>query len=480
MTQLSRIMKDATVSFAGQIAAQAVYGLSLILLARYITPRDFGFFNVTLACSWILSYLADLGVTHTYVREATKDGADTRALLSEALTLRVGLSVVVSLLAFPVCWFLIEDHALFVAACGMSVLSIWGNSLQGLAGAYYLGARNFYGFAAVYFGGFFFRSVAIVSAVVFTMSASGLSLLVGGAAFAFGTVVLVTLRGRLDLRPTRPAHVAKQLASFSAGGLATILLPQAGPLVLQRVITLADVGAFSAAQKLPGYFMFVSQALSQAFYPRLFEAGHGDAGKHRDLCRYELRLLSALGLCMSLPLSVFPALVTTLAYGAKWTASASPVLAVFAWTTWLQSVTFGFADALTTAGHQTRRAAVMCTGAVVSVPLFYALGSRFGAVGGALATVVTMGGMLLVLALLTPSGVRLAASLVWPASAGCAAFVGVRWLVPASVPEWLVLPCASVVLGLVLLGTDRVVRDMVVLGVRGAYGRVLARRVSPS
>ena len=49
-----------------------------------------------------------------------------------------------------------------------------------------------------------------------------------------------------------------------------MLLPQLGPIILEKVSTYNQVGFFGAASKIPAVLYQIPGVIAAAFYPRLF------------------------------------------------------------------------------------------------------------------------------------------------------------------------------------------------------------------
>lgn len=387
--QLKTIIWNASYLLTSNVLVRFVGAAVSVLVARYLGPRDYGALAVGLALASVAGYFTDLGLTHTLIREGTKPGAVYGRLLAGALKLRIILAAVTTLVLVPGICFLYSDPALGNVVLAVVIPTIWGGALQGAGIAYFQMVQQMQ----------YIALIRVVSGLT-TAAALGVGILLGWPLFAIalsygvssliGAIVSVALLfhnvqegiGGWD------SGLLAGLGSFTLGGLAVMLLPQLGPLVLERVADLQQVGYFSAAFRLPALLYQLPGTLAAAFYPQLFYYGTRSLARHLELNIVELKLMGAIGVGMALPITLYPGLILRLLFGAEWTdSSAEASLAILAWMVVLQSINYPLADALTTRGMQPRRTAVLSVGLLVGLVSYSAFGLRWGAIGAAMAAV---------------------------------------------------------------------------------------------
>lgn len=129
----------------------------------------------------------------------------------------------------------------------------------------------------------------------------GLSSILGGCiSFLMVIVRLGWLRG------WNPS-ILKGIVSFTIGGFIVMFLPQLGPLLLERVTDLEQVGYFVAAYRIPSVLYQVPGIVAASFYPVLFEYGNRlQLDEHFKLVKLELKVMSALGVLIVLPFIAYP------------------------------------------------------------------------------------------------------------------------------------------------------------------------------
>jgi O-antigen/teichoic acid export membrane protein len=90
-----RVASNTAVQIVGKCLVLAIGATSIAVLTRYLGPEDYGRYTLALMYMQLFGVLADVGLYTTVVREVSKDPARTAELVSNALTLRLLLSIAV-------------------------------------------------------------------------------------------------------------------------------------------------------------------------------------------------------------------------------------------------------------------------------------------------------------------------------------------------------------------------------------------------
>src|SRR4051812_13351410 len=89
-----RVAYNTAVQVAGKIAIVAIGAGSIAVLTRYLGATDYGKLGLAFAYLQLFGVLADVGLFTVVVRELSQRPERTDELVGNALTLRLGLSVV--------------------------------------------------------------------------------------------------------------------------------------------------------------------------------------------------------------------------------------------------------------------------------------------------------------------------------------------------------------------------------------------------
>src|SRR5262249_18469621 len=243
----------------------------------------------------------------------------------------------------------------------------------------------------------------------------------------------------------------------ATGWIFVMTLPQLGPLMLERVTGLAEVGYFGAAYRIPALLSQAPRMLGTALYPVLFESGARDPVEHLRISARQVRFMSAFGLGLAMPLGLYPSLVMEMLLGKAWVSETSLVLALLAWFVAFQSISGPLGDALTTQGLLFRRAGVLAAAFGGGIVVYRLLGARWGAYGAAAATLIVEAIVLVGFAVVSRRSWAALTSGLPPLALGGATMSALALRV-ATGPCWLGLALTPVVFSIVAVCLDRELR----------------------
>ncbi len=389
------ILQNATYLFISNFAVRLLTALATILVARYLGTEQYGILSVGLAFGAVAGYFTDLGLTHTLIREGTKPNADIERLLGGALKLRLLFAACTTIVSVILIHLLYKDPILRNAVYYIVIPTVWGGALQGVGVAYFQMIEEMHYVAAIRIfstvitSGFLLLGVLLQWPLYLLAIGYGMSSLMGG---------IVSTRLVMHRVPSIGGFhkgLLNNLMAFTLGGLLVMSIPQMSLLVLQRVTTLEEVGYFSAAYRIPGLLYQIPGTIAAAFYPRLFHLGAVNPNEHVKLSGRELKFMSIASGALVLPIAFYPDVVIKMLFGHDWVQGGSPVLAILAWVVVFQGINYPMADALTTKGLQSIRTTVLVVVTFLGVLAYITLGSRLGAIGGAVAALIVEGVMFL-------------------------------------------------------------------------------------
>lgn len=432
------ILKNATYLFASNVLVRVITAIVSILVARYLGAKQYGALSVGLALSSIVGYFTDMGLTHTLIREGTKPAPDIPRLLGGALKLRLifasGTAVVCSLLF---CFFykepLLRSTIYFIV-----IPTIFGGALQGIGVAYYQMVQEMQYVALIRTFSSLVTAATLFVSILLRWPLQILALSYGLSSIVGGLLSVVLVKKRVPHFRGWHRGLTEGLWSFTIGGLLVMILPQLGPVILEKVASLQEVGYFSAAYRIPALLYQIPGTLAAAFYPQLFFYGARDTKEHFNLSKRELKFMSLLGLGLAMPFALYPDWVIRVLFGPDWAANAGRVLAILAWMVAFQGINYPLADALTTQGLQNKRTYVLSLAFVLGVFSYVVLGKYIGAQGGAIAAIIievvclvgytvanSNGGRLLIEGLATPAKLFI---LSFICALLCKALLRLEWL----------------------------------------------------
>ncbi|WP_449537826.1 flippase [Ferdinandcohnia sp. Marseille-Q9671] len=382
---MNLILKNASYLFVSNAGIRLITALVSILIARYLGAEDFGILSIAMAFASVAAYFTDLGLSQTFIREATKDKkVDLPNLVGSHIKIRAIFVISVSILLFILVELLYDDPFLKQIIYFTVYPSIIGASMQGVGVVFFQATQKMQYTAFINaFAGLVTAATLVIGLLAkwpLTIIAPiyGCSSLIGGAL----GVYLLTKHTKIQFGWDK--NLLFGLWSFSFGGLLILALPQVPIIVLEKVTSMEEVGYFSAAYRIPSILYQIPGVIAAAFYPVLFN--YNSKGEHElqlKMSILEGKLMTMLGICMTLPFLLYSDFWVGIIFGKGWE-GVSPLLTILSIMIILQSINYPLADSLTTRGYQTKRTLVMLIGVIYAVAGYYFLGSVYQAQGGAI------------------------------------------------------------------------------------------------
>ncbi|HDX9635402.1 oligosaccharide flippase family protein [Bacillus cereus group sp. MYBK108-2] len=457
----NKILKNASYLFVGNITVRFVLAIATIFFARYVSPSDYGMFTTALAVSAVICYFTDAGLTHTFMREGTRSDANISVLISSYLRIRLILAIVISVLFAIFAQFFYPDAYLRAMVYWVVLPTMFGATLQGVGMAYFQVTERMQFTAIISV----LQGVTAAAALLLGMSFQW-SLMMVAAMYGVSSLVTGVIAFIMTIRYTKvhkgwDKGILDQLLIFTINGIIIMLLPQLGPIILEKVSTYNQVGFFGAASKIPAVLYQIPGVIAAAFYPRLFAFGNEkNIEEHRKLSSFELKLMSFLGMGISIPFIADPSFWIVSLLGEEY-APAGDALAILAFMVILQSINYPLADNLTTIGQQWKRATTMTIGLVVAIIGYIVLGSKYGMMGAAAAAIFTEITLLIGFTLFIRKGMQLLVKGVIFNSLAFIISYGIYRIALINLPPLIALTLTGILYGIIGIGIDPQIRGFV-------------------
>ncbi|PEX76628.1 oligosaccharide flippase family protein [Bacillus cereus] len=457
----NKILKNASYLFVGNITVRFVLAIATIFFARYVSPSDYGMFTTALAVSAVICYFTDAGLTHTFMREGTRSDANISVLISSYLRIRLILAIVISVLFAIFAQFFYPDAYLRAMVYWVVLPTMFGATLQGVGMAYFQVTERMQFTAIISV----LQGVTAAAALLLGMSFQW-SLMMVAAMYGVSSLVTGVIAFIMTIRYTKvhkgwDKGILDQLLIFTINGIIIMLLPQLGPIILEKVSTYKQVGFFGAASKIPAVLYQIPGVIAAAFYPRLFAFGNEkNIEEHRKLSSFELKLMSFLGMGISIPFIADSSFWIVSLLGEKY-APAGDALAILAFMVILQSINYPLADNLTTIGQQWKRATTMTIGLVVAIIGYIVLGSKYGMMGAAAAAIITEITLLIGFTLFIRKGMQLLVKGIIFNSLAFIISYGIYRIALINLPPLVALTLTGILYGIIGIVIDPQIRGFV-------------------
>lgn len=402
----ARFKRAAIHSSLNGAASQVLYGLTPIIIARYLGPRDYGVYSIVMSLIAIVTGLLSLGqnsMLHKLLPEySVKNRQQGGALLANTVLLTSGVLLVLSIVLFAISGWLATSlyrNTALTIVFRWAVLATMAMALFNLASSVVAGLQDF----KTYNRALLLRSVALIGLMWLGVQLFGLSGAIAGQVLASVLALALALvhgwplaqeRFPGFIRPSFSRPLLRVMASFTLPTLAMTLLNLPGfwwiSTMVARHTGFVEAGHFGVAYAiaqliflLPLNFYtpamtFMSEAAADV------QAGNADAGTFRQLVGTNLRWLWALTLPLAVGGAMCSPLIIELLFGSAY-AAAIPAAFVMSLAALLMVNTGLLNTAIIAAGHAWQGcgitllwAAVFFVGGWICIP-------RWGALGGAAA-----------------------------------------------------------------------------------------------
>ncbi|MEW4234320.1 oligosaccharide flippase family protein [Bacillus thuringiensis] len=467
----NKILKNASYLFVGNITVRFVLAIATIFFARYVSPSDYGMFTTALAVSAVICYFTDAGLTHTFMREGTRSDANISVLISSYLRIRLILAIIISVLFAIFAQFFYPDAYLRAMVYWVVLPTMFGATLQGVGMAYFQVTERMQFTAIISV----LQGVTAAAALLLGMSFQW-SLMMVAAMYGVSSLVTGVIAFIMTIRYTKvhkgwDKGILDQLLIFTINGIIIMLLPQLGPIILEKVSTYKQVGFFGAASKIPAVLYQIPGVIAAAFYPRLFAFGNEkNIEEHRKLSSFELKLMSFLGMGISIPFIADPSFWIVSLLGEEY-APAGDALAILAFMVILQSINYPLADNLTTIGQQWKRATTMTIGLVVAIIGYIVLGSKYGMMGAAAAAILTEITLLIGFTLFIRKGMQLLVKGIIFNSLAFIISYGIYRVALINLPPLIALTLTGILYGMIGIVIDPQIRGFVLGFIKQKLGK---------
>ncbi|MEO2073952.1 MAG: oligosaccharide flippase family protein [Bacillus sp. (in: firmicutes)] len=364
---------------------------ALIVLAYYLQSYYYGMFSVVLAFAMIMGYFTDAGLSDIVLREGSKKEVDPSILISSYVKIRMGLLFATFLCGFFIIHISNSGHReLIQTAYFLIIPMVTGIALQSIGTTYFqlIEKMQYYGLIRI------ISSICLVLALTVGMllrfSPLTICTLYGLSYFTAGLVGVYWVSRNVQIRLRSPFHkgLLQNLGAFTLGGLLFVMLPQLGPLVLEKTISLKEVGLFAVAYRIPQALQQIPFIVAGAYYPvmfRSFNNNHLDDHLRHNISL--IKIISLVGMAMTIPFYYMSDFVIDMLFGEQWNHAAFP-LKILSLMLTLQAINIALADGLTTRALQTHRTVVQLIAGSCGVFLYMFLSKSFGVSGAAFAGVL--------------------------------------------------------------------------------------------
>ncbi|MCA0987046.1 oligosaccharide flippase family protein [Guptibacillus algicola] len=371
--------------------ASALNAGALIVLAAYLKSSNYGLFSVALAFAMIMAYFTDAGLSKIVLREGSKHEANVPVVMSSYIKLRLILLVATFIVGFILIHSLHREDAMLLKTSYLLIIPfVIGVSMQSISSTYFQLIEKMQYSGMIRITSSLLLVLSITIGMIFKWDPSLIYIAYGTSYLLSGLlgIVLVLRFTKIPIRCSFHRGLFDQLLSFTITGLLFVILPQLGPILLEKTVSLSEVGLFAVAYRIPQALLQLPFIVAGAFYPVLFRYYNSNLiDKHASLNMIQMKAMGLVGMAMTVPLYYFAEPIIQLLFRGEW-GSAANLLKLISIVLFLQGITIALADGLTTRARQTQRMIVQLITVLGAAVLYWTLSQTFGIIGAAWACIL--------------------------------------------------------------------------------------------
>ncbi len=381
---MERISKNF-IWMAAANAAGSVFSIAIfIYLARKLEPTAFGYFSYAQTLIFYLMNFVDLGLATYGIREIAKNKARASEYVSEIVSFRILVAVVLLTVLMAAVVFVDKGHTIKVLLMGSSLMlfssalaSEW--AFQGLEKMHMVFAS-------------FFSVGAMQLALFYLMVKGPDDLLIAPLAYvaAYVPVIVIFLR-RLRFKPLLRIWDLKRIGTYLTSSLVIWCISIFAQVYNNFDIVILgffrqgrEVGDFTIARRVVGGIAFLLVFLANAALPRFSSSFHAnDMVQFKHSVRKFVKLGAALTVLLFLPAIIFGKYIILATVGSRYLEARLPLGIMMAG---LVLVLFNlpFSTALIAISREKDVLAQTLASAAMSVALNLFFMPRYGMVGASI------------------------------------------------------------------------------------------------
>lgn len=366
------------------IISSGVFALILILIANYLNTEQYAMISVAISVSMIISFLTDMGISNSFLCEGSRKEIPLDVLVGSYLKWR-GIFLLISLFfsVLIIKLFYSEHSQLKSILYLLTIPMITGLAMQSIGITYYQLRERMQIVGLIRIINSTLLIVIVSLGMLLQINVTTISFLFGFSYLLGGIVSVCLVMRELPIRWQHTFHspLLRQLGHFFVSGALILLIPHMGPILLEKTITLKEVGIFAVSYRIPSALYQLPGTIAGAFFPVLFRYHHSNLHtRHLQLHVLQIKWMGYIGMLITIPLIHLSVFFINLLFGSKWSTAAS-FLTYIAPILFLQSVSIALADGLTTKGLQKRRTAVQFITFLLALFGYYFASTSFGLSG---------------------------------------------------------------------------------------------------
>jgi O-antigen/teichoic acid export membrane protein len=383
--------KGAAFMMAEKLVKMLTQLIMVVFLTRYLAPSEFGALMYCYAIVSMIAFINTLGMENILVKRFVDFSTKRHSYLKHGLMIRFGFSFLCVAIANFAGLFLVDDSARLL----LFVISLYHLAMPMTVYTWLYQAEGRSDLAAIglmtgSLVGFVFRLYCLFSGASLIGLAWGylIELVVMGGVYLYFSREHIQ-ENITQLSYERSSNLLKDCLPLIFSGAIVLLYMKVDQIMLGSMVDQAEVGIYVAATRLSEAWYFVGLTLISVYFPKMLNIKNSQSQQlYLDAIVKNGRWIIWGAFTLALVTSFIAGPLIGLLYGKAYAASAS-VLVVSIW-----AVPFVYLGAIASKMYvaEYRQGLIFwrsCWGLLINVILNFWLIPIFGAVGAAIATLVS-------------------------------------------------------------------------------------------
>lgn len=396
MQKIKRILKNRIAKNAGWIITgkiiEMVIGLLVSLItARYLGPANYGLISYGKAFTAFFSSFCTLGINSIIVKELVDNPEKEGEIIGTTLGLRAISSFLSAIMI--ICIVLVVDRGewmtiLVVALCSIGlifhVLDIFRYWFQRNLKSKVTAKASLFAYICTAL----YRIILLITGKDVTWFAFAMSV----DYICLGIILVFSYfkhgGKKLSFSLNRGRSLLKKSRSFILSGMMVAIYAQTDKIMLKQMLNAEAAGYYSTATAVSGLWFFIMAAIIDSIYPSIMESHNIDVKVFEKRNKQLYAIIFYVSVFASLIITLFAKPIVYILYGEAFMGAVAPLCIV----TWYTAFSYlgGAREAwIVCENKQKYLKYIYFVSALANVVLNFALIPRFGALGAALASLLT-------------------------------------------------------------------------------------------
>ncbi len=390
---LVKILENIGWLFFDKILRMGIGMLLVVWIARYLGAEQFGLLSFATAFIGLFGAIAGLGLQGIIVRDIVRDPACKEETLGTAAVLQfIGGLLAYSLILGTIFWLRPDDML------AKALVAILGSTMLFKASevvVYWFESQVLSKYTVWVQNGSFLLVAAIKVVLILNnapLIAFAWTTMAEALVVAMLMLLMLGLRGpklrQLRITLARAKALLADSWPLLLSGMAIMVYMKIDQIMLGQMVGDEAVGIFSAATRISEVWYFIPMIIVPSVFPAILEAKKRSEEQYYQRLQHLYDLMVWISVGIALPMTFLSTPLITLLFGDAF-AAAGPVLAIHIWAGVFVFLGVASGKWFLAEGRQMLSFQRTVLGAIVNVVLNLQLIPDFGAVGAAVATVVS-------------------------------------------------------------------------------------------